>query len=93
VSGSPENAVGISSPQVDEAIVAANAESNARKRGEQYAVAAQVVLDQVAVLPVARLEHHVAVSAGVRDLALDRFGVFDPLAVRVVGRGSGGGGG
>jgi oligopeptide transport system substrate-binding protein len=90
VSGSPENAVGVSSPQVDEAIVAADAESNARKRGEQYAVAAHAVLDQVAVLPVAQLEHRVAVSARVRDVALDRFGVFDPLAVRVVSEGSGG---
>jgi ABC-type oligopeptide transport system substrate-binding subunit len=93
VSGSPENAVGISSPQVDEAIVAANAESNARMRSEQYAVAAHAVLDQVAVLPVAQLEHRVAVSARVRSLALDRFGIFDPLAVRVVSEGSGGDGG
>jgi oligopeptide transport system substrate-binding protein len=93
VSGSSANTVGVASPEVDRAIAAADAERNDQRRRERYAVAARAVLDQAAVLPVAQLEHRVAASAVVRDLQLDWFGAFDPLAVRVVGQGSREGGG
>jgi peptide/nickel transport system substrate-binding protein/oligopeptide transport system substrate-binding protein len=94
VSAAAENTIGVTSPQVDGEIATADAERDLRARREHYAVAARTVLDQAAVLPIAQLEHRVAVSTRVRAFDLDILGTFDPLAVRVVaGRGSAGGGG
>ncbi|HEY3239151.1 MAG TPA: ABC transporter substrate-binding protein, partial [Acidimicrobiia bacterium] len=80
-STSPENLTALSSPEVDQALAAARAESDPAKRQALYRDVEQKVLDQFVVVPVAQLEVRMAVAKGVQAFALNSLGSFDGVTV------------
>ena len=86
-SDSPDNLVGLSSPQVDAQLAQARATEDPAVAGAAWASAEQQVLEAGVVIPIAQFRSQVVVAKRVLGLATAVDGTVDWSLVRVEGGG------
>lgn len=84
--GFPNNLIGLSSPAVDEPLLAARAEPDPARRVEYLRQAERAVLAELVVIPIAQFEIQTVASPRVQGLELTSMGTFDGRTVWVTPR-------